>query len=261
MELPQRLINISQLEENYTINIKDGSLIYHGLFSGFKRKLKSEDRNKTLDYIECTIDDAVRLLPCEIKYLYFLRDAKKGLCNLKKTYKNDLSIVYRIDLIILRIENACTRFERSIIKTIEQIPIVLNSLKTSVEVESLCLVRQTPIRSPDILSSINSSPSLTPFKTPILTPYNKSPTLMSPRGEPPITPPSSPGRKERKNHIFEDLKQGFTIFTGMPMTVVVPNALIKKENLSYPLPRNMEDSYLHYSMYSDGKQNIIEDVD
>lgn len=291
MDLPTRLINISKLEENYTINIQDGTLVYHGLISGFRRKLKSEDRNKTIDYIEGTVDDAIRLLPSEIKYLYFLRDTKKGLQNLKKTYNKDGNIVMRLESIITRVDNTCTRFERSIVKTIEQIPTMIKAMQTSVDVESLCLVRQTPIQSPDIIDSCASpktpgpgtpwktpmkTPNETPMKTPMETPMetpmktpNKTPTMLSPRGLPPVTPPSSPGRKNRQEEetIYKEKNSNFFpgFMTLMPFQNFVQPFIPRKEEAiikhSYPLPRNMMDSYLLASIYPDNRQLFIEDVD
>jgi hypothetical protein len=186
MDLRQKLSIIASIEAGYTINARDCSLIYHkSIYTATIRSIEGENRHLTLNAIENIINQGINALPSEISYLHLLKGCRLGLQNLKKTYNDDDKIKKRIDDCFFRLDNACLRFEKWMIASIEQIPDIIATMQaTNPDVTSLCLVRQTPIMSP------NETPFLTPSKTPFLTP-SKTP-FRSPNKTPPPTPPSSP---------------------------------------------------------------------
>jgi hypothetical protein len=194
MDLRQKLSIIASIEAGYTINARDCSLIYHkSIYTATIRSIEGENRHLTLNAIENIINQGINALPSEISYLHLLKGCRLGLQNLKKTYNDDEKIKKRIDDCFFRLDNACLRFEKWIIASIEQIPDIIATMQaTNTDVTSLCLVRQTPIMSP------NETPFFTPNKTPSKTPFftpNKTPSktpFRSPNKTPPPTPPSSP---------------------------------------------------------------------
>jgi hypothetical protein len=158
-----------------------------------------------LPILEETIDAAIVHLPKQIDVLCLLKTARIGLLNIrqylldKSSKRSPLSFggfltssssisnkTTKIDRLVTRIDNSCSRFEHRLIFAIEQIPQFLESeLSTSItsDYDSMLIVQSSNQSSNQSSShSSNQTPNKTPNKTP--------PQINSV----PLTPPSSPRR-------------------------------------------------------------------
>ncbi len=196
---------IGSINPGFTLDVVNLNTMKHqSLWCSARRTWYQQTRDSTVSFIEKKIDVAIPLLSSDLSIYPVLRKTLQGLTSLKITYKTDAFICERIDACSRRVENACTRFQRRIITSIEQIP---SLIQASYEEFENCLIHQTPVPSapesskhtplqtpgPTPKRSPFLTPSKTPLRTPIRTPY-RSPTRSWPnRGDAP-TPPSSPNR-------------------------------------------------------------------
>lgn len=205
-DLSKRLNLLASIQPGYTLNTHKRTLVYHsGWSSATIRAWYAENRQKTIFFVEDTLEQAIRSLTSEVALLPLLKQAKIGISNLKITYEGDTEITQRIENCLTRLENACTRFERLLITSIEKIPLVLEMMRTTVRTDDAMEVRQTPTgvtpngHTPMITSSIH---------TPLESPGPSSPGKITPvsskhdlthHGVEPHTPPSTPSRRHSPN--------------------------------------------------------------
>lgn len=191
-DLKKKLVLIGSIEPGYTINIKTRTLMYYrSWYTSLIRTLSSEDIEKTLVFLESTIDLTIRNITIDMEYLPLLKQAKVGLIALKQTYREEASMKKRFDLLIRRIENTTTRVERQIISSIEQISRYQELMQASTnerDFESLCLIRQTPMSSH--MSFVNTPRSQ--CKTEVASPDQL------------YTPPSSPHKETEVTSYLEE---------------------------------------------------------
>lgn len=204
-DIHKRLVLLSSIQPGYTLNTRKGILVYHGWTSAISQTWHAESRRKTILFVENTLELAIRSLTSEVALLPLLKQAKPGIANLKITYEGDVEITQRIENCLSRLENACTRFERLLITSIEQIPIVLEMMQSAVENFDSMGVRQTPTT----LTPSGLTPhTYTPIHTPLESPTTGSPGHITPVSSKhelnignvlPLTPPSTPSRAQSPN--------------------------------------------------------------
>ena len=130
---------ISQIKEKEKLTIKEEclSIDKNGFFQGVSRWFSNSNRVETLNNIEIIYKSAFNMTKDILKKIknneeeqlenskdfeenptqifqrlsYDLRNSIKGLNNLKITYKNDVSIVTRIDILINNINNHIKNIE------------------------------------------------------------------------------------------------------------------------------------------------------
>lgn len=205
-ELARRLRLLATIQPGYTLNVHKRTLVYRrGVYAKITRYSYNEDREKTIRFIEETVECAIGCITSEVSIFPQLKDAKNGIANLRETYIDDPAILTRIDKCLTRIENSCTRFQRLLITSIEQIPQVIEMMQSDVDANEYLgvkLVRQTPInRTPSDITPISQTPNRSPSQTPPptsepqpSTPPSTPTKIISPQESPINTPPSSPAR-------------------------------------------------------------------
>jgi hypothetical protein len=115
-ETISRLKFIGRIQIGDKINIKDMYLQTDGLLTQVARTIFQENRNKSLIFVQDTINKTFELLKCydkskknADKYMCMnlitdLKNSKNGLINLKETYISDVKFVCDIDTILEIIE-------------------------------------------------------------------------------------------------------------------------------------------------------------
>ena len=213
-DIHKRLILLSSIQPGFTLNTRKRVLVYHGWTSAISQKWYAESRQKTILFVEDTLELAIRSLTSEVALLPLLKQAKPGIANLKITYEGDIEITGRIENCLSRLENACTRFERLLITSIEQIPMVLEMMQSAVDNPDSIGVRQTPTGltpsglTPHGYTPMGSSKVSSSIHTPLGSPTTGSPGSVTPVSSKhelnvgnllPLTPPSTPSRVQSPN--------------------------------------------------------------
>jgi hypothetical protein len=115
-ETISRLKFIGKIQIGDKIDLKNMHLQTDGLFTQISRTINQENRNKTLVFIQDTINKAFEILKCYEKstknsdkimclnILNDLKSSKNGLLNLKETYSFDIKFCCDIDVLLEMIE-------------------------------------------------------------------------------------------------------------------------------------------------------------
>lgn len=106
IELSSKLRFISKIGPNEKVDVSGNYISPDNYRTKFIRTIfhRSEDRWKTLTFIDHTFDDAVAVLNSDHKYRHIilenLKNIKPGLLNLKDTYSTDTFFESRIETLI-----------------------------------------------------------------------------------------------------------------------------------------------------------------
>lgn len=115
-ETISRLKFIGKIQIGDKIDLKNMHLQTDGLLTQISRTINQENRNKTLVFLQDTINKAFEILKCYDKsfknsdkimclnILNDLKSSKSGLLNLKETYSFDIKFCCDIDVLLEMIE-------------------------------------------------------------------------------------------------------------------------------------------------------------
>ena len=115
-ETISRLKFIGKIQIGDKIDLKNMHLQTDGLLTQISRTINQENRNKTLVFLQDTINKAFEILKCYEKstknsdkimclnILNDLKSSKNGLLNLKETYSFDIKFCCDIDVLLEMIE-------------------------------------------------------------------------------------------------------------------------------------------------------------
>ena len=115
-ETISRLKFIGKIQIGDKIDLKNMHLQTDGLLTQISRTINQENRNKTLVFLQDTINKAFEILKCYEKslknsdkimclnILNDLKSSKSGLLNLKETYSFDIKFCCDIDVLLEMIE-------------------------------------------------------------------------------------------------------------------------------------------------------------
>jgi hypothetical protein len=107
-----RLKFISKVQENLKINVTGYSFTKSkSIIGAIYRNIRGEDRNRTIEFIHQTIDEALECIDVHrdnivvVKYLYNgLTEAKNGILHLITTYEDDPITVSRLEIAMEKID-------------------------------------------------------------------------------------------------------------------------------------------------------------
>lgn len=115
-ETISRLKFIGKIQIGDKVNIKSMFIQPDGLITQLLRSINQDNRNKTLIFIQDTINKTFEILKCYEKssniaeqiicknLLFDLKNSKGGLQNLKETYSLDLKFICDIDTLVQTID-------------------------------------------------------------------------------------------------------------------------------------------------------------
>jgi hypothetical protein len=115
-ETISRLKFIGKIQIGDKIDLKNMYLQTDGLFTQISRTINQENRNKTLVFLQDTINKAFEILKCYdksnknadkimcINILNDLKSSKSGILNLKETYSFDIKFCCDMDVLLEMIE-------------------------------------------------------------------------------------------------------------------------------------------------------------
>jgi hypothetical protein len=115
-ETISRLKFIRKIEINDKIDLKNMSITHDGIFTQLSRTVFQDNRNKTLVFLQDTINKAFEIIKCYDKstrnsdkimcsnVVTDLKGVRIGLKNLKETYNADIKFCCDIDVLLEMIE-------------------------------------------------------------------------------------------------------------------------------------------------------------
>ena len=115
-ETISRLKFIGKIQINDKIDLKNMSISPDGIFTQLSRTVFQDNRNKTLVFLQDTINKAFEILKCYerskknsdkimcMNVISDLKNCKAGLINLKETYNMDIKFCCDIDVLLEMIE-------------------------------------------------------------------------------------------------------------------------------------------------------------
>lgn len=124
-ETISRLKFIGKIQIGEKVNLKYMNIQTDGLITQLTRTLNQENRNKTLTFLQDTINKTFEILKCyektkknsdKIMCLNLIQDlkaSKSGLNNLKETYSLDVKFVCDIDTLLQGIEAKLCEIEHT----------------------------------------------------------------------------------------------------------------------------------------------------
>jgi len=142
-ETISRLKFIGKIQIGEKIDLKNMHLQSDGLFTQITRTINQENRNKSLTFLQDTINKAFEILKCYefsgtntdkvmcLNIISDLKNSRSGLLNLKETYSFDIKYCCDLDVLLQMIDAKLCEIDGKIIQSpLLQSP-SLNPLSTS----------------------------------------------------------------------------------------------------------------------------------
>ena len=115
-ETISRLKFIGKIQINEKIDLKTMSIMQDGIFTQLSRTVFQDNRNKTLVFLQDTINKAFEIIKCYgnsnknsdklmcLNLIHDLKNSRNGFNNLKETYASDIKFCCDIDVFLQMID-------------------------------------------------------------------------------------------------------------------------------------------------------------